>query len=278
MIIGKKKLSFLLFLLPLNMLVAQQPKAVTTDWEPSQSEGLYDCYAVNHDYCHYYIDVDLSSITTHKYMGVKYTATLQPGRNSLFLFKSGSWRYYHYRGNPTAKINAKHQYALPIHPGDSVTITYNKGKLLFNLRHTSDTVYASRDGIVCNEEFIEKAIKGHTLFVYHNDGTFAHYGVLQKKMVKPGESVKTGTPIAIVYTDEEGARFFEFHIDFLDINKLEDRKSGGKHSILNPFFHTKNHGVVRLEENTTYIGEITDELIMQDMSKKEKAQYLKKKK
>jgi len=279
MIVSKKNLSVLLFFLPLNMLIAQQRQAVTTNWESGRSKDMYECYAVNHDYCHYYIEVDLSRLTTDKHVGNTYTATLRPGKNSLFRFKGeGSWNYRYYRGHPDKKVNAQHQYALPISSGDSVRIRYDKGKLIFNLQHTSDTVYASRDGIVCNDEFINKTPMGLILFIYHNDGTCAQYGRLREKLVKSREKVKTGMPLAIVYTGEEGSRHLEFHIDFLDENKLKDRNSTGKHSILNPLFHTENHGVVRLDEDTAYIGEITDEVVMQDMSKREKEQYLKKKK
>jgi len=279
MISGRKILLFLLCLLSLYALMAQEPRAVTISVE-LKPKNVREYYAVNHDYCPYYIVINYSNTLD------KRTATLHPGKNYLFRLKhedvissTFNWNYRYYYGNINAEVNAEYRHALPVVPGDSVRIRHSRGGgLLFNLRHASDTVYACRDGIVCTDDFIEKRLRGKQIIIYHKDGTFAKYSRLQKILINPGKKVTTGMPIAIADTDEKGGRLVELRIDFLDKNKVEDPESKNKHSALRPFFHTQNHGNVRPEENITYIGEITDEILIQDMSKKEQEQYLKKRK
>ncbi|MCL2098032.1 MAG: M23 family metallopeptidase [Bacteroidales bacterium] len=287
MFIGKRTLIASFYLLMPLIAAAQGPRAVTlkVEYEKSKSGLEYKYHAISHDYCPYYIVVDLSRITNYEIPGTKHVATLHPGQNYLFRLKNrvsisstSGIRYSYYLGNINAKVDAEYRYALPIAPGDSVRIKHNRGKLIFNLKHTSDTVYACRDGIVCSDEFIAKNLKGTQITIYHKDGSFAQYSALQKILTQPGKPVKTGMPIAIVGTNEKGTGMLEIQFYFLDENKIKDTESKSKHSILRPFFHTQNYGYIRLDDNTTYIGEITDEVLMQDMSKKEQEQYLKRKK
>ena len=283
MISCKKILFLLLFLLPLHGINAQEPKAVTISYEYNELKSGNDTYATNHDYCEYCIVVDFS-LTGYKVVPDKQTIILYPGRNFLFLLKnekfgSSNWYYRYYKGYINANVNADYCYALPVVPGDSVRIEHGgRNGTRFNLRQVSDTVYACRGGIVCNDDFIAKNLKGKQLTIYHKDGTFAQYSALQEILVTSGSKVKTGMPVAIVNTDYKDAHFVELKIYFLDKNKMNDNESGDKYTTLRPFFHTQNHEPERLEENIIYIGEITDEMLMQDMSAKEKKQYLKKKK
>jgi len=283
MLFNKKILVLLLCLLLANIIVAQTPRAVTLAREYNSSQKAYEYNAVNNDYCPYYIVIDLSR--AHSSAGKKHSSVLRPGKNFLFRFKvedaipvtSSTFRFY--KGDINAKVQADYHYALPVAAGNPVQARVaSGGRLIFSLRHTSDTVYASRDGLVCSDEFINPSLKGKLLTIYHKDGTFADYSELQEVLVKSGEKVKTGMPIAIVRTNDRGYRYVGLRIIFLDKNKMNDSESNNKYTVMRPFFHTKNHGVVRPEENITYIGEITDEVLMQDMTKKERQNYLKKKK
>ena len=234
-------LFFLFILLSQHGIIAQPLGAVTTKWDydNTQNESVFN--ATNHDYCPYFIILNNG-----------FSAKLNPGDNTLFRVKReeassyiiSSYRYY--SGDIYAKVNANHIYALPVATSKSVSIRQNRGILQFEIQHTSDTVYACRDGVVCREFDAQR--QGKQITVYHNDGTFAQYRSQHiRLLVKPGETVKTGMPIAIVGVSE--ARIFEIHFFYLDKNKVKDTNIGYKHTSLNPFFHTKNHGKLRLEDN-----------------------------
>ena len=266
-----KQIFPLLFLLLLQQgIVAQSEKPVTFTSTYNDSKKAYDYQATNHDYCPYYIIFFRSN-------GNRHATTVYPGESFFFsgkvdnLVSSTSSSLSKYRGDINAKVNVNHEYALPVATGDSVRVRLSRGSLLFSLRHASDTVYACRDGVVCDEFNVPQP--GQALTVYHKDGSFAQYRLLERLLVKPGEKVKTGMPVAIV----SAKRNLEITFYFLDINKVENHDVSNKYTILNPFFHTQNHGKVRLEDQLIYIGEITDEMLTQDMSKKELKQLKKKK-
>jgi hypothetical protein len=111
--------------------------------------------------------------------------------------------------------------------------------------------------------------------MYHSDGNFGEYVFKGKSLVYPGERIKMGSPIAVVESTDRNS--FRFSVYFLDKNKLKDNNIGNKHTHFRPFFLTVNEGKVRLENARTYHCKLTDEMLMQDMSKREKKNYLKNK-
>ena len=130
-----------------------------------------------------------------------------------------------------------------------------------------DTIYAVRNGIAC-----ETTHPLH-LLVHHADNTFAAYFDLAINFIKPGIKIRTGQPIGISNKNSISISFF-----FLDKNKFGDdlRPSGYPYSHFTPLFRT-TEGDLKLEPHKDYEALIDDDLIMQEMNKREQKAYLKNK-
>ena len=91
-------------------------------------------------------------------------------------------------------------------------------------------------------------------------------------LVQPGEAILTGQPIGLAGSNGISISFF-----FLDKNKFTGEKFNGyPYSHFIPMFRTAE-GDVKLKERSYYHALTDDELIMQDMDKREKKKYLKQK-
>ena len=253
-------------------------------------DNKYVQHASNNDYCPYYIAVDLTKVIGFNNVhGSSYTTTIL-GRSKKTLYtlvpsgtisSNASITYHNYRGDINNKLNIDFQYALPIKQGSTAEVHIQDNSdyaIVFDMSSTVDTIYACRGGIVCDDDLSDTSSKGYRktdkiLTVYHNDGTMAEYKMFSQALVYPGESINMGDPIAVCKSDN--AKMISIGIYFLDKNKVQVEKDGRKHSHFKPFYHTLNSGIVRLEAGNSYTSEITEEMIMQDMSSGEKKRYLK---
>lgn len=127
-----------------------------------------------------------------------------------------------------------------------------------------DTIYATRSGIAC------KTTNPQQLLIYHPDQTFAAYLVMNENFIEPGEEVQVGQAIGKAGPTGAAISFF-----FLDENKFKGRLSSGyPYSHFIPVFRT-TEGDVKPEEKTIYQAVTDHDLIMQDMSKRDKKKYMK---
>jgi hypothetical protein len=252
-------------------------------------------YAENRDFCDYYLYI--SFVNAEGFSGMAagvYVPVFPAGKKQILNYRveTGATRYsynYHYamyRGDVGKKPNVDFIYSLPVADKEAVTarIAENQDgyQLAFGL--TSDTVYACRGGVMCDDNLKDNTSKGRHFFnnnrnlsqitVYHADGSFGEYVFKGKSLVYSGQKVKTGSPIAIV--ERRGNESLRFSVYFLDKNKLKNNTIGNKHTHFRPFFQTANEGKTRLENGRTYLCEYTNEMLMQEMSKREKKNFLKK--
>lgn len=287
-------LILLTFLLFSQNSVSQNNKLRAVDLEVDRTnEGNITFTAQNKDYCDYYIVLEFPEIrgyTTSETVPVK--KTVRQGNHKVMtlrrLSNSPSYsyelgKYWHYRGDIDAKLNLDYIYPLPVRTGDSVRVKIPKTgdyEVVFNLKHTGDTVYACRSGKVCDNDLQDSSAKSRSkkekIIVYHKDKSFSEYSLFSKRLVHAGDYVEVGQPIAVVEQDEKGKKNLSFSVYYLDKNKVKDADTGKKHSSLVPTFHTVNNDDSRLEEKTTYVAELTHDLIVQEMSKKEREKYEKK--
>ena len=296
-----KKLLFLLLLsLSVYSVSAQQFKLavqVKNEWEETNDGYVLEFTASNDDYCDYYFYMELGNVVAFRGARSPYFTSVRPGSGSIMkltpisqnALTSANYRFWVFRGNINSELNADFRYALPIKIGDSVRAFEKENSnytLIFDLGNTTtDTIYASRRGVVCNDILSDYSAKGHDGFkgqaqqitVYHKDGSFGEYKGFTTPLVSPGSNVEMGTPIALVRKEGENPKIVEFAVYFLDKNKVENKEIGDKHSHLRPFFHTPQ-GDIRLENNISYVSERTDEMMIQDMSKREAKKYQKSKK
>ncbi len=278
--------------LALSTLFSYSQVHRAVDLSSSWKNGDLEYSAINNDYCDYYVGVNLDKLVGYQPMPSPHTATIGKGSTYLFTLKkelntlaSTNITYFYYRGNVDKKPNVNFQYALPIKLRDSTRIkplNNNNYTLRFNLQETSDTIYACRGGIVCDDDIYDISSKGYKkkknqITISHNDGTFAEYALFTTPLVFAGENVKMGAPIAIAPQGAKLEKEIQVGIYFLDKNKVKVITTGSKHTHFIPIFHTANAGDTKLKEKNTYIAEITKEVLMQDMSSKEKKKYLKEK-
>jgi|GEM_PF-1402833 len=259
----------------------------------------------NNDFCDYTISVNLTNMVGFDGPSSPYVAIVRRGESKLMTLKwdgmtlnSPSYTYYEGRGNIYEKPDVGFVYALPVKQGDSVQVVPKSDRdytLIFALSNASDTVYACREGIVCDNSLSDHTSKGNAKYdrsniitIYHKDATMADYDIgkafLVKQLVFPGDIVKMGDPIAVIKpvtmtkpgTDKTlHGKAISVGIYFLDKNKFANEQGGGgRQTGFVPVFHTAA-GDVKLAPKTTYVGGITDQMATSDMSKREKERYLK---
>ena len=269
---------------------AQDIKAIEVIgvWEGNK----YGQDAVNNDYCPYYITLDLREVlgfsnapkptystTVHGKMTTRLYTLALDGLNS----PNTSVTYRYYRGDMNGKINVDFKYALPIKQGTSSNIHLQDNSdytIVFDLSESVDTVYACRGGIVCDDVLHDTSSKGYQkvtniVTIFHNDGTMAEYKLFSRPLVYAGDVVKVGDPIAVC--DPSSIGVVSVGVYFLDKNKVKVKDDGRKHSHFKPFYHVSDSGAIRLEPGNSYTAEITEEMILQDMSKSEQKKYQKNK-
>jgi len=247
----------------------------------------------NNDFCDYSIMVNLASTIGFDGPSSPYTGIVGRGELKLFTLKwdgsgtgSSGFTYWTARGNIYEKPNVGFVYALPVKQGDSVRVATKEGRdytLSFDLTNASDTVYACRGGIVCDNSLADETSKGASKYdrsdkitVYHKDGTMADYDIGKsfKSLVFPGNIVEMGDPIAVLKRTGATIKVISVGIYFLDRNKFNNTQTGSKYTGFVPVFHT-TAGDMKLAPKTIYAGEITDQVATGDMSKREKERYLK---
>lgn len=285
-------LSFIVVLISVCQVNAQAYNSnmaveLLNDLDKGRGQLNISCW--NKDYCDYYLSFSFNNAEGFEGMSSTETWTVVgPGRRQIRIYKTkqGATRYYYrmnylaiYRGNITLKPDIDFVYALPAAVGQEVITgisgTPGEQKLIFDL--PTDTVYACRDGVMCDDNLsdhsrrIFKPGDMSQITLYHNDGSFGGYIFKGKPLVAPGEKIKMGSPIAVV--EKVYGTSLSFAIYFLDKEKFKT-PWGNKHTNLTPFFHTVSEGKVQLKTDGTYVGELTNTLLMQDMSRHEKKVFL----
>lgn len=239
---------------------------IESKWE-TNAQGAHELNYYNEDYCDYY----LYRINDRSY-------NLTPGKNTVFKieknshtenpFKSSS-SYRYYRGKFPKNFQIGTLYALPVKDGQKTgwqTDPREPVKTLNFRIKEGDTIYATRSGIACTTANTQQ------LLIYHPDQTFAAYLVMSENFIQPGEEVQVGQPVGKAGPSRVSISFF-----FLDENKFNGGESSGyPYSHFIPVFRT-TVGDTKLKEKTIYQAVVDDELIMQDMSKRDKKKYMKQK-
>lgn len=247
----------------------------------------------NRDFCDYYVMISFLYAEGFSGMLGGTSSVVGPGEQQLMSYNVAenaqrygyNYQYALFRGNPYAKLNAEFTYALPVSGEETVLtrLVENKEGYQLEFELPSDTVYACRSGVICDDRLKDFSFKGRECFantknmsqltLSHRDGSFGEYVFRGEPLVYAGEEVAMGEPIAVVREGQE--RFLlRFSVYFLDKNKLKELRVAHKHTHLRPFFQTYNSGKTRLEQDKTYIGEFTDEMFLQDLTRKEKKRYL----
>lgn len=249
-------------------------------------QGNYEDNFYNRDYCDYYL-----LFTNSNYY------ELHPGKNTVQRVTANNINsvratmpdgYRYFKGKFIDNFNTEFLYSLPIRSGDSTRIRINTKErdLTFNFKiRSNDTIFATRGGTICLDDAMDMSSKyynpktGNKVLVYQNDCSFCEYKNLSHIFVLPGEQIKVGQAIGLAkkMADENSFTNLEVSFFFLDKNKVNNSDTGNKYSHYSPKFLTLNNGICKLEEKKLYLHALTDTLITQEMSKREKKRYFKKK-
>ncbi|OEK05733.1 peptidoglycan DD-metalloendopeptidase family protein [Roseivirga misakiensis] len=234
-----------------------------------------------------------------------------PGRSKLLRMKrdeltSGAtfqFEYYTHPGVANPKIK-KVDYVLPVDPGKTVSVKKltdarlsfggaSAENIYYGLAFTGnegDTIRAVRGGMV-QEIVQDQDTEGQNvvfsktknyLTIKHADGTIASYDIFKSKsaMVEEGDEVLAGAPLALLTGENyQMGPNFRLSIRYLKFTYSKALKSNEWYSYhyIKPKFSTAKEGVRELQGNYTYTAVLNDDLITQDMSRKQKKKYLKSK-
>ena len=225
-----------------------------------------------------------------------------------------SYSYRIVRGNVDAKPDFDFKYILPVKYKKSIKVrnlnylgkrfggTEPKNWKSFQfLTEPNDTIYAVRKGVVIRAKDNYKSGKGSKEYGYkskanyiiieHEDGTMANYSVLKNNsiMVNVGDTVYPSAPLAVsgTYDKEENSqlRLSIYYLDEivkdLDFDEKSKETLGNRthlNAYVNPFFIVNSNQTIQLEKNKTYTALCNNEIIENEMSKRELRKWKKNKK
>jgi Peptidase family M23 len=273
------------------------------------NRGEYEFFCDNRSFSDYTVEISFSEyINLQSNVSFPAKIEVPPGLNrSLFILRKAmlgsashfEYRHKSYKGCPSPKIDTGFTYLLPVGPGKSARIAEltsfaadfgneapPKDYYCLGIHvQPGDTIYAARRGRVTNtREHADLQDSGYRyssndnyIEIEHNDCTFGKYSVLRDDaiFVHPGDWVEAGQPIGIAGGDKyaSGSQvrfsvFYHLEQDILD----KDGNSTGKTrqwADVPLYFWTKDNGKMRLVNRSTYVADHPDDLVTQEMSKKE---------
>ncbi len=259
--------------------------------------------------------VDISFYNTNNMVsqkGNKYSVTLKPGRHTIGRINSldkknrpsFGYRFAYRQGNMNPKPDKKITYLLPIAPGKETNLLelsylgekYGKKKEpkgWYNISFSTeegDTIFASRAGVVTRvkdnlEVDLKEGAYSYTkdvnqIIIEHNDGTYGNYSVFKNGTIelKIGDKVIPGQFMGITSGADYGSgfhlRFSVYHYD-VEANKKRGKSENYIYEFITPKFLTLQ-GKDELVIGTSYTGIVDKDIIMDEMSRREKKKWKKK--
>jgi murein DD-endopeptidase MepM/ murein hydrolase activator NlpD len=115
------------------------------------------------------------------------------------------------------------------------------------------------------------ATEDNEMYIIHKDCSYAWYSVLNEILVKEGQEVEAGEPIAIVggdkYAQGNHVRLSVLFSYFCDT--CENGKGAYGSAYLKPKFYLSNGSIDTLTHNNSYAVTYPDEIITREMSRRE---------
>jgi len=317
-------LSFLLlfgFLFPSYLLSQEAVPEVIVKYE-SVRDGSYIFYAINNSKHIVTIDLDfteLENLSADK--PIPFRGEAKPGRTNLFEISyitkgvqvKFKYEFTYIAGCAYSVPDYSFVYLLPVKEGSKARVT-NFSKIcptlpgdiapgdiadqdcaIYLRAEKGDTVYAARSGYVfkvTNPSLASAAASADTIHlksleIYHSDGTFGYYQILDKILVKSGDRVFAGQPLATVLT--EGIPFpphFVFAV-YHNTGRLLDRYGAHHESPSSPVrellqnnlyyeqglipvrFITREEEIIYLEPFNDYTSVHPEQLVIKELTRKE---------
>ncbi len=295
-----------------NLYAVSQPGLIkfTTQANPDGTVGLY---ANSQAVAEYTAKLSFNSLSGYSSRSMTTMdaaiVTVIPGYNEVMKFTREknamnynlSYKSQYFPGRALRKVpDTTFGYLLPITAGNrlkvtliSTTVTSMSQQLKSESRGTGfilklgDTICASRTGIVyeCSDTAREGE-KTETIYrrgrnriqVQHRDGSLGIYAITVpiQLLVKPGDEVFPGQPIAVLNNESEKYRMY-FLTCYLDEKKLLNAGISDNSSyytyISHHFFGSQEEKSSTLQAGKEYTAEHPKEIIASEMTKKEKKKF-----
>ena len=312
-------LSFLLFfgfLFPTDLFSQEAVPEVIVKYE-SVRDGSYIFYAINNSKHIVTIDLDfteLENLSADK--PIPFMGEAKPGRTNLFEISyitkgvqvKFKYEFTYIAGCAYSAPDYSFVYLLPVKEGSKARVT-NFSKIcptlpgdiadqdcaIYLRAEKGDTVYAARSGYVfkvTDPSLASGAASADTIHIksieiYHSDGSFGYYQILDKILVKKGDRVFAGQPLATVLA--EGIPFsphFVFAV-YHNTGRLMDRYGVHHESPLSPVrellqndlyyeqglipvrFITREEDIIYLEPFNDYTSVHPEQLVIKELTRKE---------
>jgi len=305
-------LAFLVFANMGNQIHAQVEGDVKISCENGDN-GSYKFYCENRLYCSGVIEINFTRLENLKGVDDNPYKKDITGRGKRLLFTllpidpnqttNFKYSYTYIRGCMKPNINPEFVYLLPIGTGKSTKANQLElvhiGKnpepkdyyaLSFKV-NAGDTIYAARRGIVylvkdtanLTGEGYTYSSKDNYIEIFHEDCSFGHYEVFDKSLVKEGQQVEAGDPMAIAGGEKyvSGAHV-RFYVYYNFEQKYAIKNSDGTDvknywAYVPLVFYTQEEKAKMLTMNKEYTCEKPESIIIQEMSKRELKNWRKKK-
>lgn len=294
----KRFLFFLCLLLNMAFVRAQYVNSVKVTSLRSDN-GEVTFWAENTSYAPHTVTISFSKLTntTSAMEGETKEFLVEHGKEQLFILRPAvprqgigySFRSLARKGNLSARVDTDYVYLLPmvvgkpVRPNRMVSMESFLKQPVKSQRVTGfsfrtsegDTIVAARGGLVTEVEDQSASTTENKSFnatenyveIYHKDGSFARYKLFKNKgvFVFPGDVVIPGQPIGIIGgSNYKGGS----HLRFTTYSPSLENYSFA------PSFYLGEGKTGQPEKNALYVSEHPQEIIIQEMSKKEKKKYL----
>ena len=277
-------------------------------WEKN-NRGEYEFRCDNNTFSDYTVEISFTEfVNLQSDLTLPARVEVPPGKNRpLFVLRKtmlGSpsrFQYHHraFKGCPRPKVDTGFTYLLPVGPGKGTKIaelvyvgqeyageTPPKDWYAISLHvQSGDTVYAARRGRVTNsrdhadlhDSAYSYSSEDNYVEIEHNDCSFGKYSVFRDDaiFVHPGDWVEAGQPLGIAggdkYAGGPQVRFSVFYHLEQELLDKDGNPTGKTHNwaYVPLYFWTKDNGKMRLTNRSTYVADHPDDLVTQEMSKKE---------
>jgi len=305
------KTSILTFVLLCLVTLIHGQNEIEIESEYNKQRKVYEIIATNRTSSSYVVEITFTELKnlTCRDGNRSFYKTVFPGRhvittlkrkdeNGATKFNFNSWKY---PGKYKPKVKFDHPYLIPLQDQKSTKVreltylfdtygTIDPPKNWYGLvmeTTAGDTIYASRKGTVVVVKQNQNSIYDGLLYsseyngvtIEHKDGTFGDYHLFQDNgiFVEEGQVVMAGAPIGIIGGDSYASgshlrfsvRYFHKHAKIID-GEISDNFFYWAYVPMN--FYT-NQGQKKLEVGSSYKAIHSPEIIMKEMSKKEKKNW-----
>ncbi len=314
----KKTVHYLILIILVSGIalnVNAQSKVITVEYKKND-DNSYDFYYKKQKHGSYEISVKFTNLQNS--LPSDYKGVVSGSYGKLFKLRpmndkrsiSFSYSYSYRRGSPNPKADNEIVYTLPFGKGKTVHVNEmtNLGEQFFEKAppknwkayqftlSSPDTVHAVRKGIVIEVTDLYEADtlnsytysrKTNKIIIEHPDGTLASYsGFMKSKiLVKEGQTVYPQTSLGILgrYDNRKTYYRLAFMAYFLSDSSMGKKSkknssaSGSSYEFITPYFYT-SEGKLILAPKKEYTVDFNDDILTQELTRREKKNFQKKKK